>query len=140
MFFTNKGKVYKLKVMDIPESSRTAKGTAIVNFLNITQEEKVEEFITASNDIFNDKNCCVVLATTQGKVSFWCDQSLLMSRYTRESISKPLSDLTSPESDINSPPKLINTSLHRDRGLRVLVTRVSLKMLTCSCHRFLAGT
>jgi len=68
MFFTNKGKVYKLKVMDIPESSRTAKGTAIVNFLNITQEEKVEEFITASNDIFNDKNCCVVLATTQGKV------------------------------------------------------------------------
>jgi DNA gyrase subunit A len=68
MFFTNKGKVYKLKVMDIPESSRTAKGTAIVNFLNITQDEKVEEFITASNDIFNDKNCCVVLATTQGKV------------------------------------------------------------------------
>jgi DNA gyrase subunit A len=68
MFFTNKGKVYKLKVMDIPESSRTAKGTAIVNFLNITQDEKVEEFITASNEIFNDKNCCVVLATTQGKV------------------------------------------------------------------------
>ncbi len=68
MFFTNKGRVYKLKVMDIPESSRTAKGTAIVNFLNVTQEEKVEEFITASNDIFNDKNCSVVLATTQGKI------------------------------------------------------------------------
>jgi DNA gyrase subunit A len=54
--------------MDIPESSRTAKGTAIVNFLNLTQEERVEEFITASNDIFNDKNCCVVLATTQGRI------------------------------------------------------------------------
>jgi DNA gyrase subunit A len=54
--------------MDIPESSRTAKGTAIVNFLNITQDEKVQEFITASTDIFNDKNCCVVLATTQGRV------------------------------------------------------------------------
>lgn len=68
MFFTTKGKVYKLKVWDIPESSRTAKGTAIVNFLNITQDERVEEFITASSDIFEDKDCCVVLATTQGKV------------------------------------------------------------------------
>jgi len=68
MFFTTKGKVYKLKVWDIPESSRTAKGTAIVNFLNISQDEKVEEFITASNDIFDDSSCYVVLGTTQGKV------------------------------------------------------------------------
>jgi len=68
MFFTNKGKVYKLKVWDIPESSRTAKGTAIVNFLNISQSEKVEEFITASNDTFNDSECYVVLATAQGKI------------------------------------------------------------------------
>ena len=68
MFFTTKGKVYKLKVWDIPESSRIAKGTAIVNFLNISQDEKVEEFITASNDIFGDNSCNVVLGTTQGKV------------------------------------------------------------------------
>jgi len=68
MFFTNKGKVYKLKVWDIPESSRIAKGTAIVNFLNISQDEKVEEFITASNDVFDEGDCFVVLATTQGKV------------------------------------------------------------------------
>jgi DNA gyrase subunit A len=68
MFFTNKGKVYKLKVWDIPESSRVAKGTAIVNFLNISQDEKVEEFITASNSVFDEGDCFIVLATTQGKV------------------------------------------------------------------------
>ena len=68
MFFTNKGKVYKLKVWDIPESSRIAKGTAIVNFLNISQDEKVEEFITASNSVFDEGDCFIVLATTQGKV------------------------------------------------------------------------
>jgi len=68
MFFTNKGKVYKLKVWDIPESSRTAKGTAIVNFLNISQDERVEEFITADNQIFEDNECFVVLATVQGKI------------------------------------------------------------------------
>ena len=68
MFFTNKGRVYKLKVWDIPESSRIAKGTSIVNFLNISQDERVEEFITASNSFFDEKDCYVVLATSQGKI------------------------------------------------------------------------
>lgn len=45
MFFTNKGRVLRLKVHQIPESSRTAKGNAIINLLNITGDEKVTAII-----------------------------------------------------------------------------------------------
>ena len=45
LFFTNKGKVYQIKAYEINESSRTSKGTAIVNLLNIESGEKVESFI-----------------------------------------------------------------------------------------------
>ncbi len=41
MFFTNSGKVFQTKAYEIPESSRTAKGQAIVNFLQLSQEEKI---------------------------------------------------------------------------------------------------
>lgn len=39
LFFTSKGKVYRLKTHEIPEAGRTAKGTAIINLLNIRQDE-----------------------------------------------------------------------------------------------------
>lgn len=45
MFFTNTGKVYQTKAYEIPESSRTAKGNAIVNFLQLAQSEKITEII-----------------------------------------------------------------------------------------------
>lgn len=45
LFFTNKGKVYRLKVHEIPEAGRTAKGTAIVNLLYIDQDEKITTVI-----------------------------------------------------------------------------------------------
>ncbi|PXV85345.1 DNA gyrase subunit A [Lachnotalea glycerini] len=45
MFFTNKGKVYRLKAYEIPESSRTARGTAIINLLQITPGEKITAVI-----------------------------------------------------------------------------------------------
>jgi len=46
MFFTNRGKVYRLKAYEIPESSRTARGTAIVNLLQIEPGEKITAVIT----------------------------------------------------------------------------------------------
>ncbi|MFA9463434.1 MAG: DNA gyrase subunit A [Velocimicrobium sp.] len=46
MFFTNKGRVYRLKAYEIPESSRTARGTAIVNLLQLLPEEKITAVIT----------------------------------------------------------------------------------------------
>lgn len=45
LFFTNKGRVYRLKVYELPEAGRQAKGTAIVNLLNITGEDKITAVI-----------------------------------------------------------------------------------------------
>ncbi len=45
MFFTNKGRVYRLKAYEIPEASRTARGTAIVNLLQLEPEEKITALI-----------------------------------------------------------------------------------------------
>ena len=46
MFFTNKGRVYRIKGYEIPEASRTARGTAIINLLQLMPEEKVTAIIT----------------------------------------------------------------------------------------------
>ena len=45
MFFTNTGKVYRLRGYEIPEASRTARGTAIVNLLQLAPEEKITAMI-----------------------------------------------------------------------------------------------
>lgn len=45
LFFTNKGKVYRLKAYEIPEASRQARGTAIVNILQLEQDEEVTTVI-----------------------------------------------------------------------------------------------
>ena len=48
MFFTNTGKVYRLKAYEIPEASRTARGTAIVNLLQLQSGEKIAAVIPIS--------------------------------------------------------------------------------------------
>lgn len=66
LLFTNKGRVFKFKVYDLPESSRTAKGQAIVNLVNLTQDETIQAILT-----FNEKNPTgkyVALATKKGLV------------------------------------------------------------------------
>ncbi len=45
MFFTNKGRVYRLKGYEIPEASRTSRGTAIINLLQLQPEEKISAVI-----------------------------------------------------------------------------------------------
>ena len=45
MFFTNKGRVYRIKAYEIPEASRTSRGTAIVNILQLMPEEKITAMI-----------------------------------------------------------------------------------------------
>ena len=48
MFFTNTGKVYRLKAYEIPEASRTARGTAIINLLQLQPGEKITAVIPIS--------------------------------------------------------------------------------------------
>ena len=45
MFFTNTGRVYRMKAYEIPEASRTARGTAIINLLQLMPEEKITAVI-----------------------------------------------------------------------------------------------
>ncbi len=54
MFFTNTGKVHKMKAYEIPEASRTAKGTPAVNFLNLMQKERITAIIPVK-EFSNDK-------------------------------------------------------------------------------------
>ncbi|OGO84394.1 MAG: DNA gyrase subunit A [Clostridiales bacterium GWE2_32_10] len=49
MFFTNKGSVYRLKSYEIPESARTARGTNIVNLLQLDPEEKISAVIPVAS-------------------------------------------------------------------------------------------
>ncbi|MEK9208395.1 MAG: DNA gyrase C-terminal beta-propeller domain-containing protein, partial [Patescibacteria group bacterium] len=65
LFFTNKGKVYQTKAYEIDESSRTSKGTAVINLINIESGEKVESFITYNK---TDQFKYVFLATRKGTV------------------------------------------------------------------------
>ncbi|MFZ7119386.1 MAG: DNA gyrase subunit A [Eubacteriaceae bacterium] len=63
LFFTNKGKVYRLKAYEIPEASRTARGTAIVNILQLENDEKVTTIIPIKE--FTDNNY-LIMATKEG--------------------------------------------------------------------------
>lgn len=65
IFFTNKGKAYALRAFEIAESSRTSKGSAIVNLLNIEAGEKVESFIVHNKKV---KEGYVFLTTRNGTV------------------------------------------------------------------------
>lgn len=50
LFFTNKGKVYQLKVYDIPEAQRAAKGTPVVNLINVEQNEIVTSILSRNKE------------------------------------------------------------------------------------------
>ncbi len=66
MFFTNTGKVFRLKTYELPEASRTAKGTAIVNLLQLAQGEKVTAVMPVED--FNDESLYVLMATANGLI------------------------------------------------------------------------
>ncbi len=65
MFFTNKGRAYRLKAYEIPESSRTARGTAIVNLLQLMPEERITAIIALKE--YKD-NRYLFMATKSGIV------------------------------------------------------------------------
>ena len=65
LFFTNKGKLYKLRGFDIPEAGRTAKGTAIVNLLQLDPGEKIAAVIPLKS--FTDSEY-LIMNTKKGLV------------------------------------------------------------------------
>ena len=65
LFFTNKGKMYRIKGYEIPETGRNARGTHIVNILPVEKEEKVSAMIRVS-EVENDSY--LVMVTRQGTI------------------------------------------------------------------------
>ena len=65
LFFTDTGKVFQTKAYEIPISSRTSKGNAIVNFLQIAPDEKITSMKAIAKDS-DAKN--LVMQTTQGRI------------------------------------------------------------------------
>lgn len=70
MFFTQKGKCFWMRVYEIPEGSKTSKGRAIQNLINIENDDKVKAFI-CTQDLKNTEyinNHYVIMVTKQGQV------------------------------------------------------------------------
>ncbi len=65
LFFTDKGKVYSLKVYDIPQAGRSTRGKAIVNILNISQNERITAFLPVREFA---EGRYVVMATRNGTI------------------------------------------------------------------------
>ncbi len=59
-FFTNKGKVYQTRVFEIPESSRTAKGQAIVNLIDISANDSIQSVLVRKGNESEKKNLFMV--------------------------------------------------------------------------------
>lgn len=69
LFFTNRGKVYQLRVWDLPEGTRISKGQAIVNLINIDQTESVTSVLTYSlKGEESKKHPFIIMATKKGTV------------------------------------------------------------------------
>ena len=65
LFFTNKGKVYRIKGYEIPEFSRQSKGLPIINLLPIEKDEKVNNILLDDN---NEENKYLVISTKKGLI------------------------------------------------------------------------
>ncbi|MBC8455888.1 DNA gyrase subunit A [bacterium] len=65
LFFTDKGKCYWLKVHEVPQGGRAARGRAVVNMIQVDPDEKVQSFVTVGE--FNDTDF-IAMATERGLV------------------------------------------------------------------------
>lgn len=114
LFFTEKGKCYWLKVYEIPEGSRTSKGRAIQNLINIENEDVVRAYINVKglSDQEYVKNNFIVLCTKKGVVK----------KTSLEAYSKPRQNgviaITVKEGD-----QLIEASLTNGKNHIILAAR-----------------
>ena len=109
LFFSNKGKMYKLRGYEIPEAGRTAKGTAIVNLLKLDGDEKVSTIIPIQNFA---EGKCLLFATRNGMIKKTALTEYISGRTTG------LLSITLKEDD-----ELIDVRLTDGQDNVVLVTR-----------------
>jgi len=65
LFFTDKGKVYQIKMHEVPEGRRATKGKSIMNFLSLTQDEKVTSVLALDKDV-KDTMTSLLMVTKEG--------------------------------------------------------------------------
>jgi DNA gyrase subunit A len=80
LFFTEKGKCFWLKVYDIPEGARNAKGRAVQNILNLEPDDKIKAFINVRN------------LSEEGKYIILCTKKGVIKKTPLESYSRPRSN------------------------------------------------
>ncbi len=68
LFFSDKGKVYQIKMYEIPEAKRSTKGKAIANFLAIEQGERITSVLAMPKALKEEKGLHLFMATRQGVV------------------------------------------------------------------------
>ncbi|HNZ84047.1 MAG TPA: DNA gyrase subunit A [Candidatus Pacearchaeota archaeon] len=68
LFFSDSGKVFRAPAYEIPEGSRVAKGRALVNFLEITTQEKIMSVLAIKKQDFENKDKYLMMATDHGIV------------------------------------------------------------------------
>ncbi len=104
LFFTQKGKCFWMRVYEIPEGGRTAKGRAIQNLINIEQDDKVKAFICTKDlkdeDYIN--NHFVIMATKKGQV-----KKTSLEQYSRPRVNG-INAITIKEEDELLEAKLTN--------------------------------
>ncbi len=116
MFFTNKGKVYRLKAYEIPEAGRTARGLAIVNLLQLLPGEKVTAIIPIRE---YEEGRYLFMATKQGMVK---KTSIVEYQNIRKSGLQAI--------NLREDDELIEVKSTNDRKDIILVTRMG------QCIRF----
>jgi len=65
LFFTNKGRVFSIRAWELPETSRTARGQAVINLINIEQEEQVQAILNLKE---NSQKGYLFMTTKKGRV------------------------------------------------------------------------
>lgn len=102
LFFTDKGKCYWLRVFEIPEGSRTSKGRAIQNIINIEKEEKIKAYIKVVNlkDQEYLESNFIIMCTKKGTIK----------KTTLEAYSRPRSNGINAI-NINEGDELLEASL-----------------------------
>jgi len=68
LFLTNKGRIYEKRIWDIPEALRQSKGTAIVNIIDMDNNERLAEILTISKDDYSNKKLFILMATRLGQI------------------------------------------------------------------------
>jgi len=68
LLFTNQGRVFSIRIWEIPEGSRQSKGQAIINLVNISQDEKIQSVLTLNQEDIKNKEQFLLMVTKRGIV------------------------------------------------------------------------